>query len=402
MKMILFLVVQVFILTVFPNCFAEDIAPEQLEAKAVMNQVYESFIKIVPYIYSDKLVLDHNKHSSEVELVKDLTEISKAFKGANHVNFLRSPGFKPSLDTINIHIQETIDSLRSKNKVFVHARLKAMTALCISCHSQLSTAVSKNAFITLASHIQRDRFDSDFGFANYLYLVRRFDDAVKYFELTIKKSILQSQKAPPGLLSDDKVVNGELYTSLRRVLSIYTKISFDSVKAISFLKKYNTNKSISHLTRLDIDSWIKELEKWGKIDTNNIKSISDFINKHLAILENSDSSKVKVNTGEHDIALLIASGVLSKYLNDHPQSDMTAQILYWLAIAERRLSTTYFFSLSDIYLKECIVQYPASQFAKKCYQEYEENVLFGYSGSGGVDIPPEEKRELDRLKRLLK
>ena len=391
-----------FLITLFfvrSSIFAQDITAEQLEAKAVMNQVYESFIKIVPYIYSDKLIFDHHKKSSEEELTKNLVEIQKAFNGAKHVNFLHSPGFRPSLDTINVHIQETIDSLQSKHKVFAHARLKAMTALCVSCHSQLSSAVSKNAFVNVASNMGRDHFDSDFAYANYLYLVRRFKDATKYFDLSIKNYILESQKAPPGMLLDDKVVNGELYTSLRRILSIYTKINVEPSQAISYLRKYASDKSISKITRSDINSWILALEKWKKFDVAKIVSVEDFIKNNLAVLE---SAKDKLNTGEHDITLLIASGVLSKFLNDHPNSQTTPQILYWLAIAERRLSTTYFFSLGDIYLKECIIQFPTSPYAKKCYQEYEENVLFGYSGSGGTDIPPEEKRELDRLKKLLK
>jgi hypothetical protein len=377
--------------------YAQDITAEQLEAKAVMNQVYEAFIKIVPYIYSDKLIFDHNNKSSEEELTKNLMEIQKAFKGAKHVNFLHSPGFRPSLDTINVHIQETIDSLGSKNKVFAHSRLKAMTALCVSCHSQLSGAVSKNAFVNIASNMARDRFDSDFAYANYLYLVRRFPDAVKYFDLSIKNYMVHNQKAPPGMLLDDKVVNGELYTSLRRVLSIYTKINVEPSKAILFLKKYNNDKGISKITRADINAWIDSLEKWRNFDSSKNSDIDEFIKKNLAGLET-----VKVINGEHDITLLIASGVLSKFLNDHPASETTPQILYWLSIAERRLSTTYFFSLGDIYLKECILQFPASPYAQKCYREYEENVLFGYSGSGGTDIPPEERRELDRLKKLLK
>jgi hypothetical protein len=388
---------------VFNLASAEEISKEQMEAKAVMNQVYESFLKIVPFIYSDKLIFDHSKRSSsEEELIKDLTEISNAFKGAKHVNFLRSPGFKPSLDTINIHIQETIDSLHSKNKVFAHARLKAMTALCISCHSQLSTAVSRNAFIQAASNMERERFDSDFGYANYLYLVRRFPDSVKYFELTMKNSILKNQNTQASSLTDDKVINGDLYTSLRRVLSIYTKITPEPQKAIVFLKKYSNDKSISKMTRIDIGSWIQALEKWTHYDFNKMPSINDFIAKNLASLESSELSKAKIHSGENDITLLISSGVLSKYLNDNPQTDVTPEILYWLAVAERRLSSTYFFSLSDIYLKECIVQFSSSPYAKKCYQEYEDNILFGYSGSAGTDIPVEEKRELDRLKKIIK
>ena len=102
------------------------------------------------------------------------------------------------------------------------------------------------------------------------------------------------------------------------------------------------------------------------------------------------------------MTLLVSSGVLSKYLNDNPKSKLVPEILYWLSIAERRLSNTYFFSLSDLYLKDCVRLYPKSKYAKKCYQEYADNIEFGYSGSSGTDIPVEEKQELEQLKKYLK
>ncbi|MDO9181111.1 MAG: hypothetical protein Q7U04_01820, partial [Bacteriovorax sp.] len=67
-----------------------------------------------------------------------------------------------------------------------------------------------------------------------------------------------------------------------------------------------------------------------------------------------------------------------------------------------RMGQTYFFSLGDLYLKDCIRKYPASPYAKKCYQEYSDSIEAGYSGSSGTDIPASERRELLKLKSLLK
>lgn len=377
----------------------ETITQDEIEAKAVMNQVYESFIKLVPYIYSDKLILEGKDKKIQDELTLYLTDLQKAFKNAKHVNLLKIPGFKPSLETIDGHIQDTIESVNSKSKVFAHARLKAMTALCVTCHTGISEKVARNAFGDAIASVKRDQFESDFQYANYLYLVRKFTEAKTYYEFAIRAATSKVDKAPKGALLDDKVVNGDIYTSLRRVLSIFTKISLRPDRAIDFLNRYKNDKNISKYTRTDIELWIKSLEKWKNFDINSVKNINDFIAKNLAPLENS---KDKVNTGDHDITLLISSGVLTKYLNDNPKSDLTPTILYWLAVAERRLSTTYFFSLSDLYLKECVLQFPKSEIAKKCYQEYEDNVYFGYSGSSGTDIPSDEKRELERLKTLIK
>lgn len=384
-----------------PSAFAENPAPKPedvVQAKAVMSNVYDSFVKIIPYVYADKEAADLLKvPSNQKELIKDLTEISHAFKGARHVEFFQKPGFRPSLETINTHIDETITSIKSQNFIFAQSRLKAVTALCVSCHSALPDSISENAFGAALKKEKRGRFDSDFAYANYLYLVRRLTEADFYFELAIKSAL---ERSTPNQMPEH-----ELSTSLRRVLSIYTKITFNPDKSEAILKKYLQHKNLPKSLKETMTGWIANLDKWKKFDPRKVKSIHEFIQKTLAPLE---AHRDRLASGQSDVTLLISSGILSKYLTEHVESNKKAknsivpEVLYWLSIAERRLSSTYFFSLSDLYLKDCITLYPHSPWAKKCYQEYEDNITFGFSGSKGTDIPPEEKRELERLKQVLK
>jgi hypothetical protein len=124
-----------------------------------------------------------------------------------------------------------------------------------------------------------------------------------------------------------------------------------------------------------------------------------FIEKNLSPL---DMKKEIIFTGEEDVTLLISSGVLFNFLVENPDSALAPEILYWLSLAEHRMGQSYFFSLGDLYLKDCIRKYPSSPYAKKCYQEYADSIEAGYSGSSGTDIPAGEKRELNKLKSLLK
>ncbi len=367
--------------------------PEEIVvAKTVMNNVYDSFVKIIPYVYADKNAADLFKETAnQKELIKNLTEISHAFQGAKHVEFFQKPGFRPSLETINTHLDETINSIKSQNFVFAQSRLKAVTALCVSCHSALPESISQNAFGDALNKEKRGKFESDFAYANYLYLVRRFSEADFYFELTIKSAL---EKADAHMMPEH-----ELSASLRRILSIYTKITFNPDKAEAVLKKYVDHKNMPKALKGTMEDWLKNLGEWKKFDPRKVKSVTSFVDKYLVPLE---AKRDLLATGQKDVTLLISAGVLSKYLTDHPRGKMTPEILYWLSIAERRLSTSYFFSLSDLYLKDCITLYPKSAWAKKCYQEYEDNITFGFSGSKGTDIPSEEKKELERLKKVLK
>lgn len=372
---------------------APEVSPDQAEARAVMESIYDSFVNIIPYIYSEKSAGEMLKESSaQKALIKNLTEISDYFKAAKHVEYFQKPGFRPSLETINSHIDETIISIKAQNYIFAQSRLKAITALCVSCHSVLNDAVSKSAFGDAINKVKRGRFESDFSYANYLFLVRRFSEATFFFEETIKANL-------DNTAQQKSAINHELYSSLRRVLSIYTKITFNPDKAQNFLVKYYNHKNITPALKSTIAQWMSELVKWKKFDPRKVTSIHQFIEKHLAPMENG---KDKILSGDHDITLLISSGVLSKYLTEHPNTKLTPEILYWLALAERRLTNTYFFSISDLYLKDCVTLYPKGPYAKKCFKEYEENIEFGFSGSKGTDIPSDEKREIERLRKYLK
>lgn len=358
------------------------------EPKAIMDGVYDSFVKVIPYVYSDvkKLELLRTEPGSKERLLKNLTDISVYFKNARHVEYFQRPGFRPTLETIDYHLEDTITAVKTNNYVFAQKRLKSLTALCISCHSQLSEKGSENTFGNAIKKVKRENFESDFAYGNYLFLVRRFSESEKFFDLAIIKSLKDG-------------TDEELYPSLRRIMSINTKINFNPKAANVVIDKYAGIASLPPLAKNTLEMWKKELGKWESFNPKKVKSIDAFIQKYLAPLE---TKKDETQSGEHDITLLVSSGVLSKHLNDFPKSKLAPEILYWLSIAERRLSNAYFFSLSDLYLKDCIKLYSKSKFAKKCYAEYAENIEFGYSGSGGTDIPAEEKKELDRLKSYLK
>lgn len=370
--------------------FSIEPPASQIQAQAVMSNVYDSYLKIIPYAYSKSNKLSELRNKKEKqELLRSLTDLSQVFKSATHAEFFQRPGFRPSLETINNHLEETIISVEADNFIFAQKRLNVIGALCVTCHSQLPESVSKNAFGNNVKIEKRERFDSDFSYANYLYLVRRFDDSKKYFEKALESALSKLNSTS----------SQEIVFSLRKIISIYTKIKFDYEKANAFIEKWEKDLRLSLNDKKMIKRWGTSLKTWKGFDPTSVKSMPTFIEQHLTPL---DLKKEIIFTGEEDVSLLISSGILLHFLVENPGTELAPEILYWLSLAEHRMSQTYFFSLGDLYLKDCIKKYPSSPYAKKCYQEYADSIEAGYTGSSGIDIPVEEKRELIKLKNLLK
>ncbi|MCO4792259.1 MAG: hypothetical protein KC493_01005 [Bacteriovoracaceae bacterium] len=368
----------------------------------VMNQVFDSFVKLVPYMNNEMKFQDPK--SSGV-IISNLTNISNAFKNSEHIKTFQTPGFQPSYDVVKDHVQHTIDAFNTNNKLFARTRLKATASLCISCHTQLSGG--KRGFIKSVNAVGRGTFDNDFEYGEFLFVTRNFNKSVRYLDRAIENRIktnkeLQKINKKVGPNGAEGYLDRSINQALRRMLTIYTKVYFRPDKAITLLSKYENHKGLSKMVREDVQNWMKQLRKWRNSKTNyklnKEADLRKFISSHLDPIIKEERS---VEDGSHDVTLLVASGFLTKFLNQRGKSDLVPEILYWLSIADRTLNFNFFYSLSDVYLKECIVKYPKSTFASKCYKEYEQNVIFGYSGSGGTSIPEEEKKELQRLKKIL-
>ena len=137
------------------------------------------------------------------------------------------------------------------------------------------------------------------------------------------------------------------------------------------------------------------------LDWNNKNSplnIDQMISKVLIPIEKEGGLN---NYEELNIKLLFVSGIISRYLEGNKNKTGTAAYLYWLSKGERQLARHYLFNIADVYLKDCITKFSKDPYAKKCFKEYEENLIFGYSGSAGTNIPEEEKKELERLKKIV-
>jgi hypothetical protein len=368
---------------------AFSIEESQLQAKAVMGEVYESYVKIIPYIYSpEKLMGGSSDPNVTKDLITNLTSLAKAFKNSKHDTFFKRPGLEASHITISGHLDETVTYISSGNFIFAQRRLQEIGSLCISCHTQLPKSVTKNAFGDNITRERRELFDSDYAYANYLYLIRQFDESKKYFE-----KAMESDFNNTGVSADRRVIS-----SLRRMVSIDTKINFNFAKAKALLDQWSADKRVLRSEKMVIKSWADDLASWKDFKPNSAGDISTFIEKNLKPL---DQKKEKMFTGEKDMTLLVSSGVLFNYLIEKPETKLAPEILYWLSFGEKRLSLSHYFSLGDTYLKDCIRKYPDSPFARKCYAEYADSIEAGYSGSSGTNIPKEEKDELNALKSLI-
>jgi hypothetical protein len=109
-----------------------------------------------------------------------------------------------------------------------------------------------------------------------------------------------------------------------------------------------------------------------------------------------------INNPERQIQFMKISSVLYEYLQANPGTHLKPDILYWLSFCEARYSHQLSYSMPELYLKQCVLEFPKNPVAKKCLSEYQELVTMAYTGTSGTHIPAEVAKELKSMEELVK
>lgn len=354
-----------------------------LETKELMEQFLLQLVSLKKYFVSEDKFVDPK---NSIEISSHLKEFADLAKQTKHDPRLNQENFKFSRHVLQDHITDTERVFRLGNKSYARWKLASTVSVCMSCHSQMPAA--NRSFGEFGNF---KIFSSEFDQAEFLFATRAFD---KSFELY------------------DKIIDGypknkfqpeQVETSLERQLAYFSRIKRDPKEALVRMKAHQKNKELPEYLRRNVAAWISQFENWDKQAVFDLKTATDqqVIDFAKSNIEAKWNSKMMGASNPKLVTFLRVSGVLFEYLQTHPQSKAVPEVLYWLSICDRSINNTVFYSLADLYLRECIVNYPAQPIAKKCYKEFEEETILGYTGSSGTHLPAEVRADLDRLKKLV-
>lgn len=349
-----------------------------------MNKAFNSITDLGPYLNNEKEYLNKNNHQI---IYKNLKEMDSAFEVVGHDGLIKHDLFAPSYELISSNLKESSSSFDKGKKDYSFWLLKETLTLCMDCHTKLPMSVT-SSFQDGELVLNTSKLKSPYDMGVAYLMIRRFVDAKDQFTRSIQDHIIKKEVS-------------QILKPFQQILMIELKVKKDPSTMLSIVDDYLIKKNLPINMENELKLWKTRLEIWKnekainhKID--NERDIKEFIRRRLEPLkeENSFNDAFKVD-------LLLGTGIISQYFFENQTSLLAPQISYWLGWMEKRLKKENFLSTGSLYFKQCIKKYPKNPVAKKCLEEYIESVEFDFSGSGGMAIPTEIKKELKDLSNLL-
>jgi hypothetical protein len=259
--------------------------------------------------------------------------------------------------------------------------LSDVAGTCLNCHTSRSSSHDSSFSVDFNKDLHWEGFEP-LAKARFLALSRQFEAASHEYE-----KLFLSQA-----LSADEFVNLD---PIVEYLIIDIRVRNDPASALKTLEAMNKSEYPA-LIKEDLASWTSALkrnrERKGKSGSLAQAKVSMRLAHEMMQYPQDRSGLVDTLFASRDLHDFIQSKSIS--------SADKAEAYYLLGICEFTVGASLFADESIGYFEEAIRLRPKTDIARKAYARFEENILFGYSGSSGVHLPDEEKRRLNELKKL--
>lgn len=341
----------------------------------IMAKIGNTMIVIYPLVVANRAL-----SKKEIQVIDTaLFRLSDLFAAAKPFISQKSEGYQISYEFVSEYLQVVKSVLAKYHIDNARSYLYALGEICTTCHTQDTT------LRTLFAGTTRNHFDTDFAYAEFNYMTRNYSEAVRYYEKFLNS---------PGEKTELEIIQ-----PLQRIITIYTQVNNKPAEGLAKLKKYLHLKDHTMDTEIQLNNWIKGLKQLDASEHgNNRPSTFDQLKIYTTqYLGNLDKLTIDINSSaSQEVQRVWLRGQLYHYLNDKPKPDEIPKILYWLAVADRSIAYNFYFSMTDLYLKHCVLKYPKHPYAPRCYHEYREYVAYNYTRNG-MPVPAGIKKEISEM-----
>jgi hypothetical protein len=351
---------------------------ESSKIRQEMQGVYPTISELYTYLWSDK---DISTPESREAVGKILDNLINTFHKVEKksVASQNEPGFKAAYDANMYLLQDVRKQVPTASSDYLKWRLRGVTANCASCHTRLEAPRNFPGEIPVDKSLSAE---SQVAQGDFLIATRQFDRADTYF-LNLSTAFIASDINRPYF-----------WEAVKRYLLVVTRVERDYKVASENLRKLKNKNYLIEEESYRLGNWIAHLSEF-----RFPKKRSEMIPLSRALL-NTVIGQQKIDVDEDNFAsTLLATSLLHQYLNEETTNEERKEAMLLLGEAYSHLPLDLFNTFPELYLTQCINEFPGTEEAKIAYQMLQERIYFISSGSGGTNVVPEDARRLRDLRQ---
>lgn len=365
----------------------EPSAPEQATWSSRMGEFRTTLAQLGPYLYDDKKFNSPSNFEVIKKHTKKLGELAHSIDQSKK-DKVAAPSTDPVLAYFATQFKENInrayESLEVDHREYARSVLRTSLSYCISCHTRSDVGPKFPLFDNPPFVAELRPMEQ----ASYYVATRQYEAALKKY-----MDILQDPKA-------GKQRPFDIEKAARSALAIAVRVDHNPEEALKIAKYVYQKAETPLFVKNDSMTWMDSIEDWKKQSKTLPAAESAFVAKIKGLLKKAESVQRYRADMKGDIYYLQATTLIHDYFNRYEKPKYLAEVLYLAGQAYEPLQELGFWSLHEMYYEQCVRAAPHTSLARKCYENLEQSVFLGYSGSAGIFVPLSVQKQLKELYEL--
>jgi hypothetical protein len=184
--------------------------------------------------------------------------------------------------------------------------------------------------------------------------------------------------------------------ALRTLLVVAIRIDRNPNQGRELFSKLQADIVLPEEQQRDVDTWIKGFERWSKETTKGTQDLSLAKAEQLIVT----GATKGIDYRQDDVSLIRGTAMVHDILEgDKVDAEQRKRALYLLGFAYAHIPAYFAESWSEMYLEQCINEYPGTNEAKRAYRIYREHIIDEFTGSSGTNLPAEVELQLETLRK---
>lgn len=276
------------------------------------------------------------------------------------------------------------NALHAGKTGYAKAVLRTVSGYCIACHSRHDKGPDFPG-MTLS---QKTEGLSDLDKAELLAATRQFDASLDLLEKLVGNAAFAKK---------NQVQWGR---AVRHAFTLSIRVKRDPDRTLAMMGKITSLPSYPGFYSSNIPAWKKSLEDWKAEPKTEINGEEGLFAAAMKLTKAAQDLQKYPRDRSADVLYLRSTALIHDLLTQYPNGKRTSEALMMAGSAYELLEDGLTYTLPDYYYEACIRNSPHSPISEKCFQRYEDNVIFGYSGSAGSFVPDDVQGLLSELRGL--
>jgi hypothetical protein len=368
------------VLVAAPAAAAEEGSPE---VRGAMRKIAAPLQVALPLALSEGRFSDPAHHA---ELAAALAELARSASVLEEHGAKREVSFTFMSRSLARDAEEVDRRFREGRPDEARFLLGELAQDCIGCHSRLPSPGDSDLGAALFASVDPADLDP-FEAIRLQILTRQFSTALAGCE-----ALLASPAWPPPRLDLEGV--------LEDLLLLAVRVERQPERARVALEGFGARGDVPIHLAETTRAWVSSLTTLASEPDG---ADTDLFARAERAAHQGQAMRRYPADRRGDVFDLQASSLLHRYL-EQKEGELAkprrAEAYYLLGLTELRRTESFWPSAADFYLEQAIRLAPHRDTARAAYAVLEEHTVIGYTGSGGLQLPPEIAEWLEELHAL--